>query len=339
MSNAPSTTSSNLEVEEQNREGCAHLDEPPIEVNTQAAIRLLRQHFSTDQSDHVAEVSHVLGTISRLNDEQTTFEVGQGLSANGTGAPNSHPLSRCTVEDVQIVAQQIAEHHASPSSLSVESIVPPHDPRRQAEDGLQQDMFDRSAAARRGLNAEQQRAFVQVIDWCEARSLHTNDPYHHSAPKDLLLLVHGGPGTGKSYFAKTLAQALSPGRISFAATTGVAAAAFPEGRTMHNLLALPMNLSMMRPLTLQNRAALENNLRLTAPSLATWVIVIDEVSMMGPEHISAISTRLKEVGNASIAFGGFAVLLMGDFYQLSAVGSQPLYASALDHSFKSWAAG
>ena len=103
---------------------------------------------------------------------------------------------------------------------------------------------------------------------------------------------------------------------------------------MHDLLALPMDMSQMRPLTVQNRAALENSLCLTTPSLATWVVVIDQVSMMGPQHLSAISMRLKEVGNASIDLGGFAVVLMGDaVYLLSAVGSQPLYASALDQSF------
>ena len=98
---------------------------------------------------------------------------------------------------------------------------------------------------------------------------------------------------------------------------------------MPDLLALPMDMGQMRPLTVQNRAALENNLRLTTPSLATWVVVIDQVSIMGPEHLSAISTCLKEVGNACIDLGGFAVVLMGDVYLLSAVGSQPFYASAL----------
>ena len=331
MSNAPSTHSGNLEVDEENREGCARLDERPVEVNTQAAIRLLRQHFSTGQSDHAAEVSHVLGTISRLNEGQRPVGGGQVLSANDTGAPRRNPLSGCTVADVQTVAQQIADHQAS---SSVETNVHQNHQGRQPENGLQQDVFDRSAAARRGLNAEQQGAFAQRVDWCEARSLHTNDPYHHPAPEELLLLVHGGPGTGKSYFANTLAQALPAGRISFAATTGVAATAFPEGRTLHNLLALPINMSKMRPLTLQNKAAVEDNLRLTTPSLAAWVVVIDEISMMGPEHLSAIAARLQEVGDASIAFGGFAVVLMGDFYQLTAVGSQPLYASVLNLSFE-----
>ena len=91
MSNAPSTQSGNLEVDEENREGCARLDEPPVEVNTQAAIRLLRQHFSTGQSDHAAEVSHVLGTISRLNEGQRPVGGGQVLSANDTGATTQKP--------------------------------------------------------------------------------------------------------------------------------------------------------------------------------------------------------------------------------------------------------
>ena len=54
------------------------------------------------------------------------------------------------------------------------------------------------------------------------------------------MLIHGRPGTGKSYFARSLAHALPQDRISYAATTGVAATAFPDSQTVKSLLSLPL---------------------------------------------------------------------------------------------------
>ena len=158
------------------------------------------------------------------------------------------------------------------------------------------------------------------------------DPYHYPAQSPLLLLVHGGSGTRKTFFAHSLRQALPPGRISFADTTGVAVAAVFEGRTMHNLISLPLSDSQFHQFSIKNRATVERNLRLGNPKRATLIIVVNEVSMLSACHLSQIADRPCQVGYQQ-PFAGFGVILMGDFYQLPSVGVKPLYVLSLDLSF------
>jgi len=52
--------------------------------------------------------------------------------------------------------------------------------------------------------------------------------------------------------------------------------------------------------------------------------------MMSASQLAQVDGRLREVGDPESAFGGFGIILMGDFYQLSSVGSKPLYAASLE---------
>ena len=78
------------------------------------------------------------------------------------------------------------------------------------------------------------------------------------------------------------------------------------------------------------RLTVERNLGLRQDgSIKTCVLVIDEVSMMSTILLDYVDQRLQEVCRSSATFGGIAIVLMGDFYQLPPVGNQPLYAIAV----------
>lgn len=62
-------------------------------------------------------------------------------------------------------------------------------------------------------------------------------------PNPLRLLIHGGPGTGKSHLIHQLdAQARQSGfTTTCMASTGMAAYNLPNGRTVHSSLSIPIN--------------------------------------------------------------------------------------------------
>jgi len=62
---------------------------------------------------------------------------------------------------------------------------------------------------------------------------------HISAPEQLLVFIHGGPGVGKSFFALELISYIDSNTICCAAPTGIAASELYKGRTLHDLLGLP----------------------------------------------------------------------------------------------------
>ncbi len=326
---------SGLELGQSNQGHSALLQEPLVEGNSTAAIQLLRQYFASPQEDHAHEVQYVLDTISRLHENTPTddFQPCEDRPAHSPRGPSAFCSSR--MEDVQAVASNLASYNpVNPQEARTDGRLDSDGTFcADMNGGIEQEaMVDRSVMESLGLNSRQNEAFLEVVDWYERRQAHRADAYHHAAPPPLLLLVHGGPGTGKSYFARSLARAFPQERLSYAATTGVAATAFPEGRTVHNLLSLPLVAKDYKPLSVKNRATVERNLRLTSPQSAVWILVIDEVSMMGASQLAQVADRLCELGDPQLPFGGFGVILMGDFYQLASVGTKPLYVASLQLS-------
>jgi hypothetical protein len=82
----------------------------------------------------------------------------------------------------------------------------------------------------------QNRAFVSTLNWLQKRLRYDTDPNHNACPIPTPIIIHGGPGYGKSVFAKTLFQRAPPGTVVCTAPTGIAAAAFENGRTLNSLL-------------------------------------------------------------------------------------------------------
>ncbi|RYE99541.1 MAG: hypothetical protein EOO41_00920 [Methanobacteriota archaeon] len=134
-------------------------------------------------------------------------------------------------------------------------------------------------------------------------------------PNAPLLLVHGGPGTGKTHLMRTVDEAVralgAPGILS-CAFTGVAASLLSRGRTIHNVFHLSVGG--------QRRGAAESEVTFAdhARDLFAYpILLVDEVSMLSSSLLQDIGERLQRYAAASVRasrpWAGMAVvLLQGD---------------------------
>jgi hypothetical protein len=138
-------------------------------------------------------------------------------------------------------------------------------------------------------------------------------------------LVLGGPGTGKTFVARYLAECCEQlgVRARSAALAAAAAGLLPGGATLHTLIGLggrgkkaagregggiPVDFS--KPIASDKLRALRkrfSNVRL---------LIIDEISMVPVDLLGHVNHRLQIIKENQELFGGLLVVLMGDFDQL-----------------------
>lgn len=150
-------------------------------------------------------------------------------------------------------------------------------------------------------------------------------------PQPLHLLVHGGPGTGKSFLTKCIdSVARTAGlKIGCMAPTGIAASNLPAGRTIHNFCGFPLIRKMDHYVTKPNNQKLAS-IQCRAGTNTLALVIIDEISNMGPELLGQVEKRLRDMMDNDRPFGGLSVLLMGDFFQLPPViPGETLYSAVL----------
>jgi hypothetical protein len=107
------------------------------------------------------------------------------------------------------------------------------------------------------------------------------------------------------------------------APTGIAASNLPNGRTIHNQFGFKItdlkSLIFLPDLPADQLNALQARFK----SEKLIMIVIDEISYISPEMLAQIDNRLRQLmGKPETPFGGIAVLLMGDFFQLPPVATR-----------------
>ena len=144
-----------------------------------------------------------------------------------------------------------------------------------------------------------------------------------------MIFIHGGPGVGKSFFASQVIDRVGLKMTCCGALTGIAASALPNGRTLHDLLGLPIkgsHTANLPPLPMDKAARLAMRLQ------DVKLIIIDELSMIDNVLFSRVNQRLQQLRHNSLPFGGLGVILMGDFLQLPPIFGKALYKSALDGS-------
>jgi hypothetical protein len=154
--------------------------------------------------------------------------------------------------------------------------------------------------------------------------LNREDPSFHQAS---CLLVHGGPGTGKSYFVQHLAKSVAAVgcEMRCGAFAACAAGILPHSNTIHSLLCIPFSFqtSVYKPLKekeLINQRREWQNVR---------VLVLDEISMIPEALLGWASMRLRQIMDVPLPFGGLVTILMGDFFQISCIPPPTLAQSVL----------
>ena len=123
-------------------------------------------------------------------------------------------------------------------------------------------------------------------------------------PPELLLLVTGAAGSGKSSALRKIMQraavsAAGEERILCAAPTGLAACNLPGGVTLHKLLALSVQPSDL----LQSGPTVEFAERRLR---SAWLVVIDEASQLDVVRLQQLDQRMRQWGDATRVRGVYA---------------------------------
>jgi hypothetical protein len=139
-------------------------------------------------------------------------------------------------------------------------------------------------------------------------------------------LIHGGPGTGKTFVAKYLAsccEALGVGARS-AALAASAASLLTKGATLHTLIGLggrgkPGEDGGGIPRDFTKPVSADKLRRLREKFRNVRLLVIDEISMVPVDLLGHVNHRLQLIMENQSLFGGLVVVMMGDFRQLPPV--------------------
>ena len=132
--------------------------------------------------------------------------------------------------------------------------------------------------------------------------------------EQLLMMLHGPPGTGKTFLIERLRDRTDI-EMRITATSGIAAMSL-KGTTIDRFLGLGRS---------NKKKKMKSKQQLVTKNLGdASLIVIDECSMLGIRKLLLLDTTLQKVKNNSAPFGGLDVILVGDFAQLPPVKQDPI---------------
>ena len=139
------------------------------------------------------------------------------------------------------------------------------------------------------------------------------------------VFLTGEPGSGKTHTVNTYVAYLREHGIepAITASTGIAATHL-GGMTIHAWSGIGVrdHLSVYDVETIAMREYLAKRIR------KATVLIIDEVSMLGPNVLSMVDAVCREVRGKPEAFGGLQVVLVGDFFQLPPIAKPRVQADA-----------
>ena len=128
--------------------------------------------------------------------------------------------------------------------------------------------------------------------------------------------VSGEAGTGKSRLLSKLVESLQDVSLAVVAPTGVAALNV-NGETIHSFFGLKIGV-LIFDLAWIKRLSDKHVEKLAKLDL----LIIDEVSMVGPDTIDVIDAVLRHAKKCQEPFGGIRVVMFGDLMQLQPVAPQ-----------------
>ncbi|KAL0369051.1 UNVERIFIED_CONTAM: hypothetical protein Scaly_1124000 [Sesamum calycinum] len=133
--------------------------------------------------------------------------------------------------------------------------------------------------------------------------------------KSGIFFIDGPGGTGKTFFYRALLAHLRSKKLMAiaTATSGVAAAIMPGGRTAHSHFKIPIDANESSECTMSKQSGAAELLRRS--KLFIW----DETPMAKRWAIENIDKLLKDVMGNDQDFGGKVVVFGGDFRQVSPV--------------------
>ena len=103
----------------------------------------------------------------------------------------------------------------------------------------------------------------------------------------------------------------------------------PNGRTIHSALSIPFTAVGNKWLTVPSQQQLVR-LHTRVDTNTLCMVVIDEVSYMGPILFAHVESRLQALLASNENLGGLAVVLLEDFFQLPpVVPSECFYAAVV----------
>ncbi len=174
--------------------------------------------------------------------------------------------------------------------------------------------------------------------------------YDERGTAQLFQFIGGEGGTGKSRVIRALAALFvgkgMPSRLLVTATSGTAAARV-DGITIHSACGLSIeSSSRMQGKSFMDgmKAAEASNLFIDGQRRASWqekwLLIIDEVSMLGARTLYAVDRQLRKLRGCDQDFGGMPIVLFcGDFHQFRPVQERSILLPSatiswnLDRSF------
>lgn len=133
------------------------------------------------------------------------------------------------------------------------------------------------------------------------------------------VFLTGEPGSGKTHTVNAYVKWLKEHGIepAITASTGIAATHI-GGLTIHSWSGI----GIKRTLDEQDLDKIAQNERIAKRVLATQILIIDEVSMLGGETLLMVDAVCREIRKDHRPFGGMQVVLVGDFFQLPPVSKE-----------------
>ncbi|XP_075096269.1 uncharacterized protein LOC142174382 [Nicotiana tabacum] len=149
------------------------------------------------------------------------------------------------------------------------------------------------------LNPEQEQAFKTILERVDSG-------------RAGLFFVDGPGGTGKTFLYRALlANLISRGMIALAtATSGVAAAILPGGRTTHSRFDIPLQTT---DTTITNMSKQSGGAKLIRKSK---LIIWDEAPMANRQTIETVDRSFRDIMDINEPFGGKVMVFGGDFRQV-----------------------
>ena len=182
-----------------------------------------------------------------------------------------------------------------------------------------------------GLNEGQLEIFQCVAPYLVQAAQSRDAAMLSGLPKPIFL--SGGPGVGKTFTVNRIleyADALDVPYIC-GAFSASAATNLKSGATLHSLFQIPVGATKrLPPLSAQTLETLQA--RFSRPNKRVRLLFIDELSMVDPEMLSFVSSRLKDIMNSTQEFGGLLVMCSGDMAQIHPVGGTCLTSAAVKDS-------